>query len=142
MRAWVAFGVLAWAALWPLGHRALVAVWDVNPWKLGGLAMYTTATPPVLVVAFAREGSRLVPLDTDALSGDARAEMRAFRIRRHALGALAPPDALADAILRDRPDLQWLVVMVQRMKLDPESARMDSTRDRYVYERSDEKRRR
>ena len=135
MKAWIALGVLAWVALWPLGHRAIVAAWDVNPWKLGGFAMYTTATPPVQVVAFARDGSELSPLDERTFPAEVQETLRQFRIRRHALGRLHPPDDLATAILDARRDLQWVVVAVQRMKLDPATARMTSTRDRYVYER-------
>ena len=40
------------AALWPIGHAALVARYDVDPWKLAGWAMYTRPTPPLLVALF------------------------------------------------------------------------------------------
>ena len=52
MRRALATAILVWVAAWPLAHRAAVSAFDINPWKLGGFAMYTTATPPVQVVPF------------------------------------------------------------------------------------------
>ena len=135
MRAWVLVGVLVWVAAWPLAHFALGQRYDLNPWKLGGFAMYTTPTPPVLVVPFVRQGSDLAPLDERGLPAPAQEAMRRFRIRRHALGRLHEPEALARAIFDARPELQHVVVAVQRMRLDPRTARMTSTRDRYLYDR-------
>jgi hypothetical protein len=133
----LAIGILVWVAAWPLGHRALVAAYDVNPWKLGGFAMYATAIPPIQVVAFEKAGDRLEPLDEHQLAPDAQRALLRFRIGRHALGRLRRPDDLGEALLRARPDLAWVLVAVQRMSLDAESARMTSTRQQYVYERAD-----
>ena len=135
MRRRVAIAILVWAAVWPLGHRALVAAYDVNPWKLGGFAMYATATPPIQVVVFESAGGRLMPLDERRLSRDAQRALRRFRIDRHALGQLQSPDDLGDALLEARPDLAWVVVAVQRMSLDAKTARMTSTREQYLFER-------
>lgn len=135
MRRGLAVGVLAWAAVWPLVHRGLVAVWDVNPWKLSGFAMYTTPTPPVQVVAFEAKDGALAPIDEAALPDAARRVLRRFRIERHALGALRPPDDVGRALLDARPDLPHVVIAVQRMRLDPETARMTSIRRQFVYER-------
>jgi hypothetical protein len=133
----IAIGLLFWTAAWPLGHRALVAAYDVNPWKLGGFAMYTTATPPIQVVAFEKVGSHIEPLDESQLSHDAQRVLRRFRIERHALGKLRGADDLGDALLRARPDLAWIAVAVQKMTLDAGSARMTSSRQQYVFERAD-----
>ncbi len=128
--------VLGVALLWPPLQRLGVARWDVNPWKLGGFAMYAVPTPPVLVVVFeaTREGFR--PLDPRGFPDPVRREYDAFRMRRHALGALHEPEALARAVLVARPGWDGVVIAVQRMFLDPGSARMGSRRDRYVYDRA------
>ena len=133
----VAVAILLWVCLWPLAHRILVATWDVNPWKLGAFAMYTTPTPPVQVVLFRKGSDGLVPIDERTLTPAARAVLDRFRVERHALGRLRRPDDVGRATLRSSPDLEWLVVAVQRMLLDLRSARMTSRRDEYVYERAE-----
>ena len=127
--------ILLVALLWPPVQRFLVQRHDVNPWKLGGFAMYAAPTPPVLVVMLEATPVGLRPLDPRRLSAAVRREHDAFRMRRHVLGALHEPDALARAVLAERPDLPGIIVAVQRMKLDPRAARMTSRRDRYVYDR-------
>lgn len=128
--------ILCWATLWPLVHRALVERYDINPWKLGGFAMYTTPTPPVLVVALEGRQGALKPVDETALPDTARRALRDFRADRHALGELQTAEGVGRALLNARPDLDWVVVAVQRMKLDRQTARMTSTRQQYVFERS------
>lgn len=135
MKRRLALALLAALALWPLLHRGLVARYDLNPWKLAGFAMYTTPTPPVLVVVLHDAGGRLAPLDERGLPEATRRALDRFRSERHALGRLRRPDDLARALFRARPDLPALVVLVQRMRLDPATARMTSTRERFVYTR-------
>ena len=137
MKRGVVVAILAWVTLWPLVHRGLVARYDVNPWKLGAFAMYTTPTPPVLAVLLGPGDGGLVPLDESALPDSVRREGDAFRMRRHALGEWARPDTWAEAVLSARPDLNGVVVMVQRMILDRQTARMSSRSGRYVYSRAD-----
>lgn len=135
MKRGVVVAVLLFVAFWPLVHRGLVARYDVNPWKLAGFAMYTTPTPPVQVVLFRRGAGGLVPIDERSLSPELQRRLARFRVERHALGALRRPDALGAALLEARPELAWVVVAVQRMQLDPGSARMTSRREQFVYER-------
>ena len=77
----------------------------------------------------------LVPIDELALSEPALRTLRRFRIERHALGDLREPDDVGRALLEARPDLDWVVIAVQRMILERGSARMTSKRRQYVYER-------
>ena len=133
----IAVAILVWVCLWPLAHRVLVAIWDVNPWKLGAFAMYATPTPPVQVVLLKKGNAGLVPIDERTLPQGVRAVLDRFRIERHALGRLRLPDDVGRATLRASPNLEWLVVAVQRMLLDSDSARMTSRRDEYVYERTE-----
>lgn len=135
MQRAVLLGVLAAVGLWPLVHRALVARYDINPWKLAGFAMYSVPTPPVQVVLFEKAGKGLRPLDEQALPGAASIELQRFRRTRYALGDLARPDGVGRAVLAARPDLAWVVIATQRMQLDPATARMTSVRSQYTYHR-------
>jgi hypothetical protein len=128
--------LLAWVALWPLAQRALVARFEVDPWKLGGFAMYATPTLPVLVAVFAPEAGRLALLDEASLPAGARSDLDRFRVERVALGRLREPRAAARAILAARPDLHGVVLVVQRTALDPRTARTRTSSERFVYDRS------
>ena len=128
--------LLAWVALWPLAQRALVARFEIDPWKLGGFAMYATPTLPLLVAVFAPEAGRLALLDETTLPAEARARLDRFRVERVALGRLREPRDAARAILAARPDLHGVVLVVQRTTLDPRTARTRSTSERFVYDRS------
>lgn len=129
----VIVGIVAFVTLWPLVHRGLVALYDVNPWKLGGWAMYTTATPPVLVVAFEPRGAGGVPLDRRQFPVNVQQALGRFEMRRHVLGNLHRPDAFALQVLQARPDLEQVVILVQRMVLDPSTARMTARTMHYTY---------
>lgn len=132
----VAVAAIAFVAFWPLVHRGLVAAYDVNPWKLGGWAMYTAATPPVLVVAFEPRGEGGVPIDRTRLPVYAQQALQRFELRRHVLGNLHRPDEFAAHLLRARSDLPEVVILVQRMVLDPETARMTARTMHYTYDRA------
>jgi hypothetical protein len=131
----IVVGIVAWAALWPFAHRALVGAFGVNPWKLGGWAMYTTATPPVLALVLVPAEGKLTALAESELAPGERAALRRFRAERHALGLLREPDDVARAVFAERPELRFVTVQVQQTRLDPETARMRATRWPYIYER-------
>jgi hypothetical protein len=137
VRARAIAAIVALVALWPLVHRVLVVELDVNPWKLGGFAMYTTPRPPLLVVLFTRQGEHLAPIDERTLPTHVRRQLHSFRARRHALGKRVQPDELARALFDARPRLEGLLVVVQNMRLDRETARMISTKDHFAYTRAD-----
>ena len=89
-------------ALWPFAQRALVARFDVNPWKLAGFAMYATPAPPLLVAVLVPEGDAFTPLAAHTLEAEARAALEQFQMRRHAVGALVEPSALAAQVFADQ----------------------------------------
>jgi hypothetical protein len=122
-------------AVWPLLHRALVAHFDVNPWKLGGFAMYASATPPLKVTVFHGVTEGVVALDERLLPPSVQEQLDRFRIERHALGRLRSADGLGQTILAALPEIDWIVISIQRMTLDPKTARMISSRTRYRYPR-------
>ena len=54
--------------LWPLAHRALVAAFNVNPWKLAGWAMFCVPNPKTFVrLVGGKDGNyyQLEPLKED-----------------------------------------------------------------------------
>ncbi len=128
-------GLVALVALWPLAHRVLVAWLDFNPWKLGGFAMYTTATPPLVIDLFGLAAGRVLVLDPASLPIQARLEHERFGRARHALGELARPAELAALLLQARPELSQVAVLVRRFSLDPATARVVEERTQYTYDR-------
>jgi hypothetical protein len=120
-------------ALWPLAHRALVLRYRANPWKLGGFAMYASYETQ-LSALFRVTGQGFQLVDEAGLAPEGRAAFARFRARRAALGRLVRPDAAVRAIHAGRPELGHLVVVVQRLWLDPASARIAQEKDTYLYE--------
>ena len=127
--------LLAFVAFWPLAHRWAAARFGIDPWKLSGFAMYATPTLPVLVAVAVPAGGGTTMLDEASLPASVRADLDRFRIERVALGTLREPDDVAAAVLRARPDLQAVAVVVQHTTLDPQSARMVSSDQTYAYDR-------
>jgi hypothetical protein len=114
-------------AIWPAVHRALVAAFDVNPWKLAGWAMYARPHfPPELRLYVLREGAlrplaRLTPWEQTL--ADELVE------RRYTLGALASSDALSRALLeRTRGD--GVVIELRTRFFDTATARIGERVDR------------
>jgi hypothetical protein len=128
-------GLLLLISVWPFVHRELVRRVEVNPWKLGGFAMYATAVPPLQVIVFQATDEGVFPLDEERLPPVVRERLERFRIERHALGQLRSPDDVGRAIQAALPDLDWIVITVVRRTLDAETARMVETRARYRYQR-------
>jgi hypothetical protein len=131
--------LLGFVAVFPLVHRGLVARYEIDPWKLGGFAMYAAPTLPVLVAVLVEvEGSgRLAPLDESTLPADVRARLDLFRIERVALGRLREPRDAARAVFAARPDVRGLVLLVQRTTLDRRTARTMASVERFLYEREE-----
>lgn len=135
MKRRLALALLAFVAAWPLVHRALVARFELDPWKHAGFAMYAAPSLPVLAAVLAPEAGALVLLDEESLPAGARAALERFRVERLALGRLRQPDDVARAVLAARPELAGVAVQVQRTTLDPRSARMRRASESYFYDR-------
>ncbi len=119
-------------ALWPLVHLALVARFDVSPWKLAGWGMYTTPR-------FALLGMELygTPDDTTwqqmvAPSPNVRAAGNAFLEQHRWLRRLATTGALEDAVRAQQPTWTSLRVVVSYPVLDRASGRVRLTTDERV----------
>jgi hypothetical protein len=129
-------GVLVALAAWPVFHGALVARYEVDPWKLFGWAMY--AVPPIVetdVSVFEKLAPGWRPLHPGRLDEDERAALSLFLARHRALGVLAKPEAFARAYLSRRPEVSALALEVALTTLDRESARLALRPRRFVYER-------
>jgi len=131
----IALALLAFAALWPLAHRALVAAVGADPWKLAGFAMYARPTLPVLVALFVPADGQLELVDEEALPAEVRERLDRFRRERVALGRLREPDDVARALLDAHPGAAGVTIVVQRTDLDPRSARTVAHRDWFTYDR-------
>jgi hypothetical protein len=128
--------LLAWVAVWPLVQRGLVARFAIDPWKLGGFAMYATPSLPLLVALQVPRDGQLVLLDEATLPPPTRAALRRFRVERLALGRMRASDAAARVVLDARPDVPAVVVLLQRTTLDPVTARTRVSTERHSYDRS------
>lgn len=136
MRRTVLLLVIALAGLWPFAHAAVVARYDVDPWKLGGWAMYTRPSPPLLVALFTKVGGGFQPIPESSLPRPALAELESFRRERHALGKLREPRKLGIRTLEGRSDLSSVIVVVQKARLDNDTATMHLDRVVFEYDRA------
>lgn len=132
---------LALLALWPLAQRALVVRFDVDPWKLGGFAMYCAPRPRVEIGLFDATDGDPVPIPPARLTASVREAVREFRARRILLGRLASYQPLARALLDARPEIERLRIEVTRIVLDRASARVASETIGYSASRGGSERR-
>lgn len=135
MKRFIVSAVLAFTAFWPLAHYGLVRTLELNNWKLGGWAMYATPQSRVLTALFTEVEGGYAQIRTETLPADVQREQRRFERWRQCLGIITRPDDLGQAALAARPDVENVVVLVQRMYLDPGTALMESTRAEYRYRR-------
>lgn len=138
-----AVGVVGWrrramavivtaVVLWPLGHRALVVSYEVDPWELFGWAMYSQPAGRVQVRAEVVRAGETSPLRA---MGPLAATLRDFARRRSALGRLASPAPLVDAVFASDRSIERVVLVLRRVRLDPGDARLHGDEARLVFER-------
>jgi len=107
-------------AIWPAVHRALVAVYDVNPWKLAGWAMYARPHfPSRLALYLVEDGAERPVSGLDDWDQVMAAE---YLERRYSAGRLASPRALADRLLARNAQADGVVVEVRTRFFDLPSA--------------------
>ena len=119
--------------VWPLLHFGLVRAYDMNPWKLGGLAMYTA--PPesygVDIYGYAT-GDRV----NVSLSRTDNALFGEFVHRSRVLGRLVSPRQLAEQLLSGNSELDAVVVECDRFALRSRDDHIGLVRTSYVLHRS------
>ena len=124
-------------ALWPLAQRVLVARYDVSPWKLFGWAMYAAPRYPLRIFLYGSvDGDPEFRITT--LSPVAYEAVLDYKTRRAGLGTLVSQGEMARAVLRERPDLDILRVVVEVRKLDRVTARTRVDREETLHPRSEE----
>ena len=134
-KARVAVLICALFIVWPAVHRVGVAIYATNAWQLGGFAMYATPPARTRVSIVERPGIQETILLESALPAALVEQRRLYRIRRSVLGLLLPPDALAEAYFRARPDVDHIEVVITRDMLSASTARIERREMIYVYDR-------
>lgn len=136
MRARVAAVYLGLLALtvWPAVQMALVARYDLSPWKLAGWGMYAEPRFSLLgmeVYGRATPDAALEQLTapTPALA----AEATQFLERHRWLRRLARPDGLAAAVFAHQPQWRELQIVVFRPVLNRDTGMIEMTSTRYEY---------
>ena len=127
--------ILVLFAVWPAIHRVVVATYDTNAWRLGGFAMYATPPARSRVTIVEQHGSRKLIVLESALPSALVEQQRRYGIRRGVLGLLLPPDALAEAYLLARPDVDHIEVVIARQMLSASTARIEHEESVYAYHR-------
>ncbi len=120
-------------AAWPLVHRFLVASVEIDPWRLGGWAMYCTPKLRVEVGLVPERAGRPTELD---LPPSLREEADRFAERRAVLGRFVNPALLARGAL-SRLDADSVVVTIQHHRLDPRTNRVVGTREYFRYSKDE-----
>jgi hypothetical protein len=113
--------------VWPLLHYAAVSYYEINPWKLGGWAMYTQPPPRIKLAISTIKGDSFQRLHR-LPSEEAARELKFFRPLRKTLGTLISPEPLARSLLTAFPDVDEIEITVERQvwPLEPPTKRLYS----------------
>jgi hypothetical protein len=124
VRVRIAASVVALTILWPFCHFVLAARYDVDPWKLAGMAMYCTVHDLTLRFEYRSGDETLRPLQLASLGPELLASVERHSRRRATLGRFHPLDGLAREILEARPDIDELILKTDVKRLDPMTGRI------------------
>jgi hypothetical protein len=128
--------LLALVALWPLLHRPLVVIADVDPWKLFGFAMYCTPHH-VSVDLIDRSRAPAREIRGDELPPALRTDLQRFSARRETLGRLASPDPLGRDVLAALPGVERLTIAITVTRLAFAGSELASHTRLHGYDRGD-----
>lgn len=115
LRRRLSFGVIALVAIWPLVHLMLVDRYLINPWELGGWAMYVQPNAPLEVNVRLSSGET-VP--RDRLERPALQAYDRYHQRAAVLGLLASPGELANAMAEAGYNPDELSVEMRRVVIE------------------------
>lgn len=122
-------------AAWPFLQFALVHWSGGTPWKLFGLAMYTTVHETELEV-FDTTAGKETPLAQEQLSPGTVDELKSLRRRRRVFGRWVEPAAEAARILKEKKDVRSLAIAFRVKRLDATTGRLQHERAAYHYDRA------
>jgi hypothetical protein len=131
----VVHAALVAVVLWPCVQLALVARWDVSPWKLAGWGMYATPRFPTLGMeiwgrdADGTETQLTTPTPPEAAA--ATAYLESYRWLR----ALASQDDLTRAVFAARPAWTRLRIVVFRPDMRADTGMVEMRAAEYVVAR-------
>ena len=137
MKRRLVIGGLSILTCWPLAHRALVATFELNPWKFCGWAMFCVPNPRTVAVLYGFRGDQLVPFPPGQLRPEDEQTVRDYAGRRQLLGRLAGQsdiETLAQKPLAENPQLDRVGMVVPQLTLDSRTARIATRQDVYVYQ--------
>lgn len=122
---------------WPLVHRALVARYDVNPWKLCGLAMFCVPNPQTEVHVFDGSGALVRSIPRERVTPADLAAVQEFRVHRNLMGRLVSHRSLARTILREHPEIDRVVIRIVTKRVDRETAMFTSRTEVHFVSRDE-----
>jgi hypothetical protein len=128
--------VLLAYVIWPMVHAAGVYLYDMNPWKFFGFAMYCVPPPGLTVLLTDVSTAKRVTLaPPEVFERDSDRRNRFLAQRLHT-GSLLAPDVLADQVFAEYPGVMNLeIVMVHRV-FDLNERKMVTRRYGYRYARA------
>jgi hypothetical protein len=126
--------VLVVATIWPAVHVFVTDRLELDPWRFGGWAMYTTVRPQVIAEVRVAQGDRFVPLPDGDL--EMKMMLRRASARTAILGRLASPRPLADLVFARTPYLA-VELLLRRIAVDRHSGAFSCRRRTYRCLRGD-----
>jgi hypothetical protein len=128
--------VLAAVTLWPLVQLALVARFDVSPWKLGGWGMYSTPRFDALAMeVYGHHVGTARVEQLTAASPSVRDRAHAFLESYRWLRALALQAPLVDAVFSDYPEWDRVRLVLLRITMNSRTGMIEPVRAEYVHVR-------
>ncbi len=129
----VYLGLLA-LTVWPAVQMALVARYDVSPWKLAGWGMYAEPRFAMLGMEVYGRGDATDTFAQLTAPPPALADEATRFLEQHRwLRRLARPDALAAAVFAHRPQWRELQIVVFRPVMNRATGMIEMTSARYEY---------
>ena len=122
--------------VWPLVHFCLVQSHDINPWKLGGWAMYVQPRLDTFVQIRELRGERQVALPQGELPTPIVAALGEYQRRWNELGSLVDPDRVARLMLATRSDAEGVVIATRKWAFDADSASFAMEEVQHLYRRT------
>lgn len=131
----LAAAVLAVFTAWPFVHIGLVHAYDLNPWKFGGWAMYTTAVlePKVEIFVLREDERELLGVGAHAYP-KTRAAHDQLMFDLAFWGELVDTDPLAAAAREETGTDATIEIAITRHFVDRQSSRVSARRDSHFYE--------
>jgi hypothetical protein len=135
-KARIAVAGLAALLVWPPVHWWLVETRALDAWKFFGFAMYCRPSIPPSLDAWILVSGQRHEYPAAKWPADTRLVLRRFLRDRQILGTLRPPNAVAHAILRTRPDAEQVLLVVRHPQIDRRTGLIAEREFRYGYVRA------